>query len=1270
MEVDQDVASSALVAVIQKVLAAHEGLERGAQMSGEQPRRVEASCAFDWVVVQAATPQESRQRIQDAADQPFDLAAPPLVRGILVRGEPDRCFLVLVGHRFVLGAREPADFLVRIQQAYHGAAGPRLDVPGPDTRGRLAPRHQQQLAFWKSALGREPPVTALPGGRSARSGRTYRDGLVSAEGPQRLQRSLSQGPPSAEGIPEVSLLAAFSVLIARYAGQQELILGWSVERSPGEDGSPVGRTWENWLPLLIDVDPETDFGSHVEHVGRKSAEALTHGDIPFTELVRELQVPRSATRPSLIQVLFELRQQPDGQVPAPFAVLPRSTPLDLHLVADRRGDRLDFHLTYNADLLEAQAAEQLLQNFLHLADSALAAPDQELRQLPLLTPDQRRRVVEDFNRTDAYYPSDRCLHELIAEQAAQTPEAYAYLFEDRAVTYAQVDGWANAIARELHARGLGRGDFVSLLMDRSLELPVAMLGVIKSGAAYVPMDVHWPAARIEQIVADSARRPLVLLTPGVEAATALPSHAETLTVRLDGLAATGPPEVPGLTSDDAIYMIYTSGSTGKPKGTVNRHRGIVNRLTYMNRRYGCGPEDVILQTSAHIFDASVWQFFWPLINGRPSILPSPMVGFDYQHITELIERHAVTVTDFVPSVFNLLVDFLKTDEAMRERLATVRQVLIGGEALSPGPSFRFQELCPGVGITNTYGPTETSIGVIFYEVGSVYEDPLPIGRPIDNVKAYILDEVMQPVPIGVAGMLYLGGECVGLGYHNDPEKTAAAFPETPFPEVHPGRLYNTGDLARFRQDGTIEFLGRADHQIKIRGLRVELGEIEAALGKHPDLQSAVVTLHEAEQGRRLAAYAVAAGERVPSPQELRAFLKERIPEYIVPHSFTLLDELPLMRSGKVDRRALPEPAREPAAEEARGPGPRTATEEAIARAWREEIGLDFVSLHDNFFELGGDSLGVVKVALRLEEEAGLRIEAEQMMIQSLGQLAAASDGGTAAPEPGLTTVAAATIQPRLFGLSGEHLYGCLHQPQDPVASAGVVVCPPLGHEHIFTHRALKHTAQKLAESGVPVLRFDYLGTGDSAGESEELTLAACVESIQRAGEELRRAAGVEGIYLVGLRLGGSLAAMAAPRLEGLMGAVLWDPVAQGQSYLDELARLHRGWLGGRAPGFRNRGGHGEVDELLGFPVTRVLYEEIGAIDIGVLKGLADHPLLWIDSTEEGREQDRAAQVGNDGDSLTYRSIPYPEIWNQNPYKARLPHGVIEAATEWIRERAV
>jgi len=1213
-------------------------------------------------------------------DTPFRLDEPPLLRAVLIRRDPLEHILLLVSHRSVADWSALNRFLTEIWRHYAGPKSPPRKDQAPDYREFAqrqrremdsAPFQERARAYVDHLVG-APPMLELPGTHNAPDHRTFRGGSVREDlSPEEVSTLLDTPLAKTGEGPETVLFTGLAALLGRYTGQEEVVVGWTA--TPELDnpkGRPLGPL-ENRLPVRAAADPDCDFREQVKRTRGALDHAWGFRHIPFELLLRKASLPRGLARPPLIQALFEYRVETSGEranVPGLAMqreeIPPGDTALDLHLVITRRAEGMEASLRFNRDLFDEAGARRLLANFRTLLASGMEDPDSPVGSLDMVGPEEHRTVVHDFNRTDAPYPAHQPLHELIREQARRTPEAPAYHFEGRTATYREVDGWTEALAQRLQDMGVGRGRFVPLLMDRSLELPVCMLGIMKAGAVFVPMDMHWPAERIRDIVAD-AEPPVVLVRDADTATDRLPEGTDWLGVAVDDLKPPSAPVDAAVDSDDPIYMIYTSGSTGKPKGAINRHRGIVNRLTYMTRRYGFGPEDVVLQTSAHIFDASVWQYFWPLINGGPVVLPAPMAGFDYDHVTRLIERYRVTITDFVPSVFNLLVDFMERDVNLRGRLTSLRQVLIGGEALSPEPAFRFRTHLPQTGITNTYGPTETSIGVIFYEVGEEYEDPLPIGRPIDNVHTYILNDHMQPVPIGVSGMLHLGGECVGLGYHRRLEKTREAFLPSPFPENHPGWVYRTGDLGRYRSDGTIEFLGRSDHQVKIRGLRIELGEIESKLVQHPEVQAAVVAVWDTQEGgKRLAAYFVPVSGAQPTASGLRAFLKASLPEYVLPHAFMPLQELPQLRSGKIDRKALPEPQEIPEPEDHQGPPPSTDTEQRIAAIWRTELGLDRVSVKDNFFEIGGDSLAAVKVSAQLEYETGLRVEAEQMMIQTLGQLAASVDGGESRPQ---TVTESATpgaeIEPMFLGSSTDQLFAVLH-PHSAIGEErpGVVLCPPLGHEYLFTHRAVRNLAERISTSGMNALRFDYPGTGDSMGEPEEVSLESCVAGVQRAVAALRERQSGEGVVLVGLRLGGAIAAQAAARLQGVSGLVMWDPVHDGVDYLAELADLHRRWLGGKAPVFTDHGEGTEVADLVGFPATRSLYADIQAIDEQTFGPLRTTPALLIDSTEAGHQRPLAEWAG---DAIAYRQIPYPEIWNQDPYKTQLPHHILQAAASWL-----
>lgn len=1203
--------------------------------------------------------------VPSLAERALDFANGQVAHAWIVPDSPLTHRVVLSVHRVVAdwaGLQVVAEQIAKTLQA--------SAVPEPESGADFGSWQRQwsetedfraQRAWWKAAAQPPLPVLQLPavGRRSVQ--RSFAAACVQLNMPAALATRLSALAGSLGALKlQALLLAAYGAVLARHASQDDLVVGWHVGLQGLAPGASGLQPLENWLPLRLSVDAAGGFAALQAQVEALAQEAWQRRGVPFDLLLRDMGAPARSALPPLIQALFEYRESSSAAVEE--LVLPASA-FELHLVATRRAGAMQLSLRFNTELFNHQRAQRFVEHFCVLLGAALGAPETPLCQLPLLGAAERQQIVAGFNRTSAAFPDDQCLHSLVSAQARRTPDATAYIFEGRHCSYAEVERWSDAIAAQLAAQGIGKGCFVPLLMDRSVELPVAMLGVMKAGAAFVPMDVHWPAQRAQLIIRDTGSA-VVLVTQATPLAAHVPEGARAVEIQVDKLATAIHWQAPAIGSQDPIYMIYTSGSTGLPKGAINKHVGIVNRLSYMTRRYGCSLQDVILQTSAHIFDASVWQYFWPLINGAVSVLPSPMAGFDHRHVTELVGRYKVTVTDFVPSVFNIMVDILEQDEDLRQRLASLRQILIGGEALSPKAVFRFLQRYPQASITNTYGPTETSIGVIFYEVGREYEDPLPIGRPIANVNAYILDESMQPVPVGVPGMLHVGGVCVGLGYHHDAQKTAAVFLPNPFPEVHPGPIYKTGDLARYRESGDIEFLGRADHQVKIRGVRIELGEIEAKLNQHPGVQSAVVNVWETADGaKRLAAYLVPLQGEGPSTEALRAFLKETLPEYVIPGAFVRMPQMPLLRSGKVDRKALPPPAVEADRTRPTGQPPRTATQKLIAKAWQDEIGRDDVCIHDNFFELGGDSLAALKVLARLEMEFGIRLEAEQMMNQTLGQLAASLPGAQDdETEEALAEPSLPALQAFYFGPAEHALFGTLQVPAgSDHTRGGVVVCAPLGHEYLFTHRCLRHLGQLLAGQGQAVMRFDYLGTGDSLGEAEDVSLAGCEQGARSAMLEATQRLPGTALSVIGLRLGAPVAAQAAAAMPGVDRVVLWDPVTTGATYLGELRSVHERLFGGPPAAVDA----GDTVEMAGFPLSRRFHDEIQALGREPFAALAGKQVLVIDSTDEALQAPFCAWLIEQGVAATHVQIVYPEIWNQDPYKTRLPTRILDEICHWL-----
>jgi amino acid adenylation domain-containing protein len=642
------------------------------------------------------------------------------------------------------------------------------------------------------------------------------------------------------------------------------------------------------------------------------------------------------------------------------------------------GQTLSFRLISDAERFDAAAVERLVGHFTKLFQAMIADGDRPLSALPLLSEAEHRQVVSGFNDTAADYPQG-LLHELVAAQAARTPDAVALGFEEWTLRYGELERRANQLAHHLRGLGVGPDVVVGLCVERSFEMVIALLGILKAGGAYLPLDPDYPAERLAFMLAD-ARVPVLLTQDGI--ADRLPA-TDAVLLRLDTdwpLIAAHSDTAPASVGDpgNLAYVIYTSGSTGRPKGVMNAHRGIVNRIQWMQRAYRLTAADRVMQKTPFGFDVSVWEFFWPLAFGARLVIARPGGHQDPDYLAGLIERSGVTIVHFVPS---MLQAFLETADL--KRCGSLRDTLCSGEALTAETANRFLGALSSR-LHNLYGPTEAAVDVSAWPCRlEPAATQVPIGRPISNIALYVLDHRLDPVPVGVAGELYIGGIGVARGYLGRRGLTAERFVPDPF--VPGARLYRTGDLARWSASGELDYLGRIDHQVKIRGFRIELGEIEAALASHPEVEQAAVVVRDDTGDRRLIAYLAARGEERPDTDELRRHLRRTLPDYMVPAGFVLLDRLPLTANGKLDRNALPAPDRHGAGDSI---APRTATEHALAAIWRDVLKLDRVGVNDNFFALGGDSLLATRVVARVQQELLVAVPLRAMFeTMTLGELA-------------------------------------------------------------------------------------------------------------------------------------------------------------------------------------------------------------------------------------------------------------------------------------------
>ena len=780
------------------------------------------------------------------------------------------------------------------------------------------PDGERLLVFWERQLSGELPTLDLPGFPSESSADDSPEAATVFFPLESRLLSRLKTLASTQGTTLYSvLLAAFQVLLHRYTGQDDIIVGSPMagRTQPAFEG--VVGYFVNPLPLRANLTGEPRFGVFLQQVRRTVLDALAHQDYPFPLLVERLQPRRTGSRSPIFQVLFvfqkpqessgltgrlKLDRSPQrmiwgGLEVEPFPLTQMEGQFDLTLEISEGGACA---LKYRLALLDESAIRRMASHFQVLLESIVHNPDCRVSQLPILSQAERRQIVTGWNDTEVDYPKKQCVHRMIEEQVARTPEAPCVEFEGQRWNYRELNERANGIAHWLRARGVGPEMLVGICVERSREMVAGLLGVLKSGAAYVPLDPSYPRERLQFMLSDSGVR--VVLTQRKFAGELAGRHVELLFI--DGplrASELGNPES-GVTAEQISYMIYTSGSTGQPKGALNTHRGLCNRLLWMQDRYRLTAADAVLQKTPFSFDVSVWEFYWPLMTGARLVLARPGGHQDRDYLIELIAARGVTVLHFVPS---MLQTFLEGPGV--ENCGSVRHVFCSGNALSREVEDRFFAVS-GAELHNLYGPTEAAIDVTFWDCKrGGRRSTVPIGRPIACTQIYILDQQHEPVPIGVVGELFIGGEGLARGYWKRPELTAAAFIPNPFGP--PGtRLYRTGDRARFLADGDIEYRGRLDYQVKLRGFRVELGEVEAALARHPAVREAVVVARMHLQEQQLVAYLVLRGSEAPLNGELRRFLAKGLPDHMIPSAFVFLEAMPLSANGKIDRRALPAPA--------------------------------------------------------------------------------------------------------------------------------------------------------------------------------------------------------------------------------------------------------------------------------------------------------------------------------------------------------------------------
>ena len=837
----------------------------------------------------------------------------------------------------------------------------------------------EQLGYWREQLSGAPAVLGLPVDHVRPAVKSYQGAHERLELSAELTAALKALSREQGVTLFMVLLAAFKVLLWRYSGQADVVVGTPIANRQQREIEGLIGFFVNTLALRTSIEGNESFRNLLKRVREVCLGAYQHQDVPFEMVVEEMAVERALNHTPIFQVMFALQNTPGSELlleDVEISVLEvesGTAKFDLTLRVREDEGRLRGQVEYDTNLFEAGRIKRLVGHYERLLQELVRDGEQAVGAVPLLGAEERQQLLYEWNQTSAPVP-DSCLPELFEAQVERTPEAVAVRCAEQQLSYSELNQQANQLAHHLRGLGVGPEVLVGVMLERSIELVVGLLGILKAGAAYLPLDADYPGERLRFMLAE-AQAP-VLLTQR-ETITALPEYAGQVVYvepEWEQFAEESEENLrQEIGADNLAYVIYTSGSTGEPKGVQISHGAICNHLQWRQGAYPLSGSDRFLQKASVSFDISVWEIFGPLLAGSTLLLAKPGGQQESAYLTRLMAEEKVTVAHFGPAMLQVWLQ-----EPELEQCQTLRQMFCGGEPLTVEQRDSFFARLQA-GLCHQYGPTEATVDALVWECQADDGEVIPLGRPIANTRAYVLDEELQPAPLGIAGELHLAGVGLARGYLKRADLTAEKFIPDPFSEEGGERLYKTGDRVRYLADGTLEFLGRLDQQVKIRGFRIELGEIESVLNKHPAVRQSVTIAREDVAGdKRLVSYIVAAAEGPVEIGELRRHLREMLPDYMIPSAFILLAELPLTPSGKVDRRALSAPDSLRWETEQGYVAPRTPIEEVLASIWANLLGLEQVGINDNFFELGGHSLLATRLMSQIRDALQIDLAVRQL----------------------------------------------------------------------------------------------------------------------------------------------------------------------------------------------------------------------------------------------------------------------------------------------------
>ena len=918
---------------------------------------------------------EMERLVLEEARRPFDLEEGHLLRGTLLRLSDNHHVLAVTLHHIASDDWSHSVFMRELSMLYQvftqgkDAGLPELPFQYADfavwqREWLQGERFEALLEHWRTQLDGAPDLLALPFDRPRPAVQSFKGARKTFSLSRELTQKLKALGREHDATLFMTLQSAFSVLLGRYSDQDDLLIGTPIaNRNRAELEGLIGLFF-NTLVMRMDLSGDPSFTGLLGRTRETALRAYAHQDLPFVKLVEELHPERALSHNPLVQVMFILQNAPKQELQLPGLTLSHedvdnhTAQLDLIVSMWEEGERLTGYAHFDTDLFDVSTIERMLGHFEVLLEQVASRPTIRLSRLSIVTQVERDQILRSWNDTTAVYPDSACLHQLFEQQVDRQPDTVAAIAGNQKLSYRELDIRSNQLAGHLRSLGVGPDVAVGICVGRSLNMVVGMMGILKAGGAYVPLDPAYPEARLAFMLDDSDVRVLVTEQRLLDQMPAHSAQAVCLDSEWNQIAQRGVERLDtDVDTENLAYVIYTSGTTGQPKGVMIRHGGIVNNLVDLNQCFQVTASDRVLALSSFSFDMCVYEVFGILAAGGAVVVPEALRARDPAHWVDLILEHRVTIWNSAPALLEMLVHYAAGNAAPKPH--HLRVAILGGDWVDVTLPDRLKGIVPSMQFIVLGGATEASIHSIIYPVEKTDSDwtSIPYGRPMVNQQAYLLDSNLNLVPVGVPGELYLGGVGLARGYLAKPKLTAERFVPSPFAHEPGERVYRTGDLARYRRDGVIELIGRIDHQVKIRGHRIELGEIEAVLKAHEAVKDvAVVARGDAKRERHLVAYWVLKPQESTDPTVLCAYLKSKLPVYMVPKTFVLLDKLPLTPNGKVDRRSLPDPDQASAVSRAEYAAPETPLQEALVAIFTQVTGTERVGIHDNFFDVGGHSL--------------------------------------------------------------------------------------------------------------------------------------------------------------------------------------------------------------------------------------------------------------------------------------------------------------------------